>query len=415
MSAADRGHVDRLLGGPSLARLVDRLVKRLEQGREPTGTVTLPDATDAERSAIAALVGRPIGAGATVSVRLDAVDAVLRTSGAAEGLRAAVEALRGPVAVRADVAGADRAAWDEAFGALDPAVRGRPTLERWRDALRASGTVRRTAGDAAQATVLLRRVATVLEALPADREGLPVFAARVLGDAHALDPDRPESAIVLGAARALLPDAPPPGEGPAEARRRLWAGLGVLLDSLSSTVLVHAMPAGSATGRALAALAEAGEPAVLTLRQLAQPGLLAIEPGAELHVCENPAVVEAAATRLGPRCLPLVCTGGQPSAAAQRLLAAARADGARLVYHGDFDWGGLRIANGVLQRTGAEPWRFRAEDYRAAVRPDAAPLLGAPVDAAWDPALRPLMERAGVKVEEEQVLDALLADLVPRA
>lgn len=132
-----------------------------------------------------------------------------------------------------------------------------------------------------------------------------------------------------------------------------------------------------------------------------------------VHVCENPAVVAAAAHRLGSRCAPLVCLEGQPTTAARVLLERLRAAGCPLVYHGDFDWSGVRIANLVMARHAARPWRFRAADYLAVVRRrlDARPLEGRAVEAAWDADLAPAMARAGVAVFEEQVIEDLLADL----
>ena len=43
------------------------------------------------------------------------------------------------------------------------------------------------------------------------------------------------------------------------------------------------------------------------------------------------------------------------------------APGARLRYHGDFDWPGLHIANRVMRDCAARPWRLGAADCRAAV------------------------------------------------
>ncbi|MFD0819888.1 DUF2399 domain-containing protein, partial [Micromonospora zhanjiangensis] len=100
------------------------------------------------------------------------------------------------------------------------------------------------------------------------------------------------------------------------------------------------------------------------------------------------------------------------SAAALRLLVVLAAGGARLSYHGDFDWGGVRIANLLRSRVPWRPWRYDATAYRAAVV-GAAPgtLTGQPVEAGWDAELTELMLRHGARVEEELVLDALLADL----
>lgn len=78
-----------------------------------------------------------------------------------------------------------------------------------------------------------------------------------------------------------------------------------------------------------------------------------------------------------------------------------------------FYWAGLVIANGVLARFAARPWRMSAGDYLylAAAAPGGRPLRGDPVVASWDPALHEAMQAQGVAVEEEVVLDDLLRDL----
>ena len=83
-----------------------------------------------------------------------------------------------------------------------------------------------------------------------------------------------------------------------------------------------------------------------------------------------------------------------------------RAAGARLRYHGDFDWPGITIANGIISRFGAQPWRLDNGAYRAAAALGGASLRGNPVTAAWDPRLTEAMLELGVKVEEERVLAA---------
>jgi uncharacterized protein (TIGR02679 family) len=89
-----------------------------------------------------------------------------------------------------------------------------------------------------------------------------------------------------------------------------------------------------------------------------------------------------------------------------RLLVAA---GAELRYHGDFDWGGIRIGNVLFDRLPVRPWRFDTASYRCA---SAGHLLtGTPVAARWDDHLADAMTEAGQAVEEELVLDGLLSDL----
>lgn len=93
-------------------------------------------------------------------------------------------------------------------------------------------------------------------------------------------------------------------------------------------------------------------------------------------------------------------------------------DGAVLRYHGDFDWPGVAIANRVIGTSGATAWRMGAADYEEALAAAGAsvgellPLEGRPVTAVWDAELTASMERAGVAVHEEAVLDVLVADLL---
>jgi uncharacterized protein (TIGR02679 family) len=113
------------------------------------------------------------------------------------------------------------------------------------------------------------------------------------------------------------------------------------------------------------------------------------EPGS-VFVCENPAVLRAAAERLGPASAPLVCTEGRPSVAAATLLDRLVAGGAVLHPRADFDWPGLAIGGALLARPGTRPWRFAAADYERARRArvtNRPALGGSPVASPWSPAL----------------------------
>jgi uncharacterized protein (TIGR02679 family) len=296
-------------------------------------------------------------------------------------------------------------------------VDGRDELARWRVWLDATGVVRRLAPEPDQARLLLAQVTAVLQRLPSP--GVPIgrLAAECCGDAHALDDGRPVGTLVLSAARALagLPFA---AEGSADSRRAAWAAAGVHLDELSSLVLCLGLPGDTRTalGRTLAACRQAVQPGVLTLRQLRCHG----EPlrAARVWICENPVVVAAAADELSAGCQPLVCVGGQPSAAGWRLLELLAAGGAEFGYHGDFDWGGVRIACAVRHRVNWRPWRYDHQAYETAVSAahslaPLAGLVGEPAATPWDPELAAGMRRRNHRIEEELTLDALLQDLGP--
>lgn len=462
--SADRDTLRRALGTPDLAWLLARMRTRLESTGQLTGTVTKPQASAGERAAAARLLNRPVRAGQSASVSLDALDDMLRRSGLwPDGLAAAVVALTGTVVDPVERAG-ERDAWQAAANTLRRL--GRPELSGWADRVIRTGALRRAAPTAASAQMLATQLAVVAGALPASGESLGGFAARTLHDAHALDADTPLGTLAVGLASALgaaaletesapapagrpAPDMPNtaaatgatssvtdarrgsvPGAGPrtsptdaaaesARWRREAWQSVGVILDELTSSVLVLGLPGGSVspTARALAALGEVGQPVVLTLRQLLTDDLGAMPP--VVFVCENPAIVAAAADALGPRSAALVCLNGQPGAATILLLEALAAGGSELRYHGDFDWSGISVARALAERVTWTPWRYCATDYAAAC----AALTGLPsllmlpgvnaqsVETAWDADLAEAMAAVGLGVDEELVLPDLLADL----
>lgn len=410
----DRERLSRLLGDEQLAWLVTRIRRRLSRGEPLNGVVTRADATEAERAAVRRLLGRPPRPGASLTVSLPAVDEVVRRSGACpDGLAAAIVALTGPVVDSAAASVAVESAWERALAPLAEMVDERHVLASWYERARSTGLVRRLAGTPEIAADLVADLVAVLRRLPASGRPLGAFAAELTGDAHALDDDRPLATLTLSAAREIaeLPD----GQG-AQWRREIWAAVGVLRDDLSTSVLTLGLPGNPnvPTGRALNALQEAGQPAVLTLRQLVRDPPVGHVAGTVVSVCENPVVVSYAADRLGPRCAPLVCTFGQPRVAVLHLLRMLTAQDATVRFHCDFDWGGLRIGAVLFDRFPVVPWRFDAEHYRAAVGAlSGRPLTGNPAIARWDTDLAPAMVQAGVRIEEELLLDDLIRDLGP--
>ena len=401
----DRSRALALLGRPVYAQLFGAARERIEADGSRAKSLTLRGLEDEERAALADLLGETRLPGATVRLRLDRLDAVLRESPVGIGLRDLLEELGGPLVDRGEVAQAARTE-EEAMWAR-AAARTRPELQGWLAELRRLGLLTR-ASEPAEA--LLEQALTAVEALP-DAEGvaLGVLATRISGDAHALDPGRPLANLVLRAAALLAGWSAPPSS--AGDRRRLWAEVGVLTDALSSQVLVLGLrPLGEGwLARQLRASAEVGEPRRLTLRELAR-GELRFESNTRISICENPVIVERAADALGPDCAPLVCTEGVPSVAVWRLLVPLAQAGIALRFHCDFDWGGLRIGDLLHQRLGAQPWRFGVAEYMAAAGPGVA-LGGESVEASWDADLGPAMARRGQAVHEERVLAELLGDL----
>jgi uncharacterized protein (TIGR02679 family) len=394
-----------VLGAPELRWIVAKARRRLEQGAPARGVVRKGAPSAAERHAFERLFGK-VTRGASLAAPLDELSRVLREAEVCDDLEQAIVALTGPIR---DERAEARAAWEAVFAEAAAQHDGRPEVAMWLADLKATGLVRRLCGgDPAAARPLLREALDAARRLPADGVPIATLAASVTGDSHTLDAGEPLGTLVVRLAAALGGVAR--WERPAE-RREAWDSVGVLPDTLSAPVLVLDLPADPAnlTGRALAMHAEAGEPCRLSVRQLLRSPPRFDLAGREVFVCENPAIVAAAADRLGARSAPLVCVEGQPRTAARLLLAALQAAGAALRYHGDFDWGGLRIGNVIARRHGATPWRYGTADYVRARK--GAPLCGAPVEASWDADLAAAMREHGRAAHEEGVVDPLLEDL----
>jgi len=280
----------------------------------------------------------------------------------------------------------------------------------WLAEIAADGSLTRLVGQGEQAR--LGQAVRVLEHL--DRRAgapvlLPELAADVTGDTKALGHGTVLSTLVLRALAIKTGLGRPRG---AEERRGLWEAADVVVDDLASRVLVLNVPAeGRGLAEWLCGAARLGVPFYVTLHQLMTLPLRI--PGALVHVCENPAVLRRAAAELGARSAPLLCTEGRPSTAFHQLAAAVADGGGQLRYHGDFDWPGLAIANSVMRRHAAGPWRMTAADYLAGLGADDehVRLTGKPQPTPWDPELGQAMAETGRVLYEESVADALISDL----
>ena len=408
---ADLDRLEKTLGAPHCSRLLARLRQRLESGELLDGFVTLSDPTQEERAHIAAILGSSSSRGATLRIDLQRLEACLRNGELCNSLNQAVEMLCGPIVNRRAEREACEEKWARLFTEVRNEIAAKPDLLSWLDEVRARGVLRRLASNDLQtAERLLRTTVAVLLRLPVADIPLPRFAVDVLGDSHALDPDRAVTSLVL---RAVARRAGLARWDDAENRRDAWAAAGVIADELSAPVLALNLPAlpTNTVGKQICLFAEVGEPTHLTVRQLLRdPPKFEWGAGRTVFVCENPTVVAAAADELGAAGAPLVCIQGQLKTSARLLLKHLSEAGWNLAYHGDFDWPGLQIANRIIDRHHARPWRMSAIDYRSA-SPSSVQLTGFEVAASWDADLACEMKVVGYSLLEEQVLSQLCLDL----
>ena len=406
---AEHARLQRLLGGAALMELRQRLRARYQRGLEG-GVVTLGKLNEVERAALCGMLGRRSGQGATLRVDLADLDAALLHGGLADSLRDALQILDGPITNLRAQRDSLQQQWEQVRAGC-----GEPRLAALLADAKGLGLLKRVAaGDTTLAARLCSDARRVLERLPAPAQARSHLAADILGDAHGLDAGRPVASLVLAALRKRNPDETAEGENQddvEETARETWASCGVMVNELARPVLFLNL---AALAPDCAQIGAGGEPGYLSLRSLlrAPPGWNA--RGRMVYVCENPNLVAIAADALGARCAPLVCTDGMPAAAQRTLLAQLQAAGAVLCYHGDYDWPGITIGNAVMRQFGAQPWRFGAADYLAAVADVAGaarPLGVALVAAQWDPGLCAAMAAQGRAIDEEVLAQVLLDDL----
>jgi uncharacterized protein (TIGR02679 family) len=418
--------LQRLLGGAHLALLRKRLRQRFERAPLDGAVeyIRVGELSAEEHAALASLLGRPQRRSISLLIDVSRIDADLRRAGLAPSLREALEKLDGPIPHLAGARLRLQTLWS---GVIDGC--GHPGLADLLGTPVGSGLLKRLARqELAVAARLCHHAEEVLRHLPARGVTRSQLAAEVLGDAHGLDNGRGVAALVLAVwRRAAAPafdddgntsgappdDADPQPAGCTERARDTWARAGVLVNELARPALFLNLPTHEAgTDRR-----PLGEPAYASLRSLLRSPPRWDAAGRTVFICENPNFLAIAADRWGAGCAPLVCTDGMPAAAQRCLLSQLAQAGARLRYHGDFDWPGLRIGNHVMREHGAEPWRFGAVDYLAAVQTAPSPahsLAGNPVEASWDGALTLAMRERRVAIAEEAVAASLLQDLDDR-
>lgn len=397
-------HGDREYGelrGEGWTRLLAAARRRLERtGGALDGDIGLTGPSETERRTVIGITGRYRPETAKrLAVPLRDLDGYLHDR-YGTGLLQTLGRLHGPLRDRPAERAGEEARREQALkSAHSSRLAGQGWFASWLERIVADGTLTRLVrrGD----VPLLDAAVRVLERLtggearfagsPNRGPGvlpLPVLAEWATGDTKALVPGAPLEQLVL---RAL---AQRTGDGcgvPREraGRRALWESAGAIADDLASQVLVLFR---------------------LTLHQLATAPVV---PAARtIFVCENPAVLRAAAGELQDTAAALVCTEGVPSAACHRLLGDAVRAGARLHWRADFDWAGLRITADAVARHGAHPWRMTAAGYTAALgEGESTPLAGPPAASPWDPELARAMRESGSAVMEERLLPALLSDL----
>lgn len=399
----------QILAQPRFERLW-RVVRAQLERRPDARSISLAGFTAAELEALRSLLNEPLPRAPSKRLKLAQLDAALRQTAADMPLHGVLEALGGPLRDHR----AERAARAQARDTLWQTARRRhPRQGELIARLRRSGALARCVSGLQEEAALLEQALTMAERLPERGVLLQELAADLTGSTHGLDPDQPLGRLALRilAWQRELDTVPAFASG----RRRLWSEAGVRCEALSSHVLCLGLaPVGDdRLSRVLRDACDASEPQRLTLREL-RGTALQLPAAQKVYICENPGVVSEAAAQ---QCsAPLICTEGVPSEAAMTLLRQL-AVSSQLYFQADFDAAGIRIGSLLATRLGALPWRMSPADYIDALKhiEEQWPLKEPPGPAAWSAELHQVMQRRGVSIFEEQLLEILIQELHPRA
>ena len=340
-----------------------------------------PELPAAAWDALARLTGQTSSNHSGRTLNLALLDEVLRRSRYGLGLPQLLEALHGgPIRVRQHVRQHTQLAWDVLLDTVTP--------PEWQTALRRGEAGASLLRPALYEPDLAARVALVGQALLSHQERperLPVLAARLTGNAHAFDVGEAAGRLLRAALSGLELEEPP-------------------RDGVSSFVLTANLRGPDWLSAAV------GHSLLLPWREVARFDTLSVT-ARQLWVVENPSVFEALHEAFP--LAPLLCTQGQPSAAA--VLALSRLEpGTRLHLSCDLDFGGLSIAAFLRRRVAADwqLWRMDAASHALACSRGFTALKGDLAPYAADfPELVAVMQASGQGAHQENLLPELVADV----
>lgn len=356
---------------PAYHRILELLLRKYRSFGRPAGTICLPDAAPEECDAARSLFGRPFSS--PLRIRTAEFEAALQsTPFQGVTLKEVLECyFHTEIRTKKELQSRLDTCMEQLLVQVGEAVESE-ICRRWLEELhrkRGEGypLVRQALqrdGEAARRSLLHAcRSADWLEGHPGERVRLAVLSACATSDPHALDLSTLGGKLFL---HFLAMKRGVTFPAAAETRAQLYYDCGILCDSISSLVTqvglrLYAEGEEHPAYRAFRLRHEAG---TLTLTNLAAV-TRGDSPSGRVYLVENQMVFTQLCDRAAAFRAPLICTSGQPSVAAIRLLDMLAAAGTDLFYSGDFDGKGLFIARQLLERypVRLHLWHMAQADY----------------------------------------------------
>jgi uncharacterized protein (TIGR02679 family) len=406
-------------------KLFDAISKKYRSLGRVGGTVKLHGLSPEERAVLTGFLGRDCRDQARVSIKLQEVDEILQQSRFELALPELLSLYFGvEILSHKEVALQEEQKWAVFFAGLAKQAHTAATFTWLSELAGGGGAGYRTVlalyrQNEPEAAELLKTCVAAMDRLvqfQGRRQRLPVFAADLTGDPHALDGDRPLGRLLFFGLHHIYGLSET--EYGAERRKELFSRAGLEEDDLSSNVIVAGLQAwpGDPREPVFRASAAVASPLLLPLRFLEQPTRWL---PAEAYTLENPAVFSAILDSAvdGVEIPALICTSGQPSVAALKLLDQLVEAGSIIRYGGDFDLQGLEIGQRLAERYGAsfQPWFFDTATYLQAPKgvkltaEQSKKLAGQRV--AWDNKLIETMLQVDKAVYQEVLVERMIKHL----
>lgn len=374
------------------------------------GSVILKNASDEERSAIGGLLGR-VYDGSDIKVALKELDKALLNSRFHIGLEELLKLyFKDELITRSDRLTAEKSEKENFFNDICIEYKGSTAADWVQYMLENKNVFSKRYNE--DRKLLRHDISIVCRALGklGKPQLLPVFAAEVSGDPHMLD-DGTSCGQLFNHAIMYLTGTDQIKN--TSDRSELLEKAGLYSDMVSSFVYCKNIRLYDGNGEhpAYKAFLERNEAFTLNIGNLTD-----IERAEALnntlYIVENPAVFTALARRT--KGVSLICTAGQPKGACISLLGFT--SNTRMYYSGDFDMGGINIAQRLFGMfKNMLPWHFSPDDYIKALSDkrltDTAVKSLREVQSPYLKETVQLMIKTGFAGYQENILELLINDL----
>jgi uncharacterized protein (TIGR02679 family) len=424
---------------PGFRRLLDTIIKKYRSLGRIGGKIQLRNLTSVEKEALSGFLGRNLDRQLTLTADVAEVDRIIRESRFATSLEELLRVyFREELKSNREMLEEQHHEWEQFFNEIEPLAI-REKTRAWLQTIKEGKEFgyrtflkiyQADSTETARALKICLRALDELPVLKGERCRRPVFAARLTGNPHGFDRETWAGRLfyfgILYVLGIYFEDGWAQGTTPvrghrAEIVRDVFYRAGLEEDDLSSNVIVAGLRAQEGDPRSglLNGAYVSRSPLILPLRFFDQRTNWDLFK--HVFVVENPTVFSAILDAWNhPGCPPLICTSGQPSVAALRLMDELTATGVRLCYSGDFDGKGLEMGVGLYfrYREAFEPWFFDASAYEEAAA--GIPLsqkqrkrLGS-LKVPWDSQLGEKMLERGYVVYQEVLVEEMVKDLQRR-